>query len=430
MTTLPPITYPDLPITERRDDVLAAIRDHQVVVVAGETGSGKSTQLPKMCLELGRGAEALIGHTQPRRLAARTVAARIAEELGTELGDLVGYTVRFTDQVSDAHPGQAHDRRHPARRAATRPRAAPLRHAHRRRGPRAQPQHRLPPRLPHRAAPPPARPQADRHLGHHRHRALRRPLRRPGRRGVGPHLPGRGPLPAALEDRDQVDAIRAAVDELRREGPGDILVFLSGEREIHDTADRPRPTRRCADTEILPLYARLSAAEQQRAFRPTAAGASCWPPTWPRRRSPCPASATSSTPAPPASPATTAAPRSSACRSRRSARRRRTSGPGRCGRVAPGICIRLYDEEDFDARPEFTEPEILRTNLASVILQMAALRPGRRRVVPVRRPARRPRHPRRRRPAGRARGDAPRPHADQASGGAWPGCPSTPGSGA
>ena len=175
--SVPTITYPDLPVSERRDDLAAAIRDHQVVVVAGETGSGKTTQLPKICLELGRGIRGTIGHTQPRRLAARTVAQRIADELGTPLGDAVGYTVRFTDQVERPHAGQADDRRHPARRDPARPAAAALRHADPRRGARAQPQHRLPARLPARAAAPPPRPQGDRHLGDDRAGALRRALR-------------------------------------------------------------------------------------------------------------------------------------------------------------------------------------------------------------------------------------------------------------
>ncbi len=150
MTETPPadlkITYPaELPVSQRRDDIAAAIRDHQVVIVAGETGSGKTTQLPKICLELGRGkvgeGGGLIGHTQPRRIAARSVAERIASELGTELGDLVGYQVRFTDRTSRQSRVKLDDRRHPARRAAARPPAAQVRHDHHRRGSRAEPQH-------------------------------------------------------------------------------------------------------------------------------------------------------------------------------------------------------------------------------------------------------------------------------------------------
>ena len=292
------ITYPaELPVSQRRDDIAAAIRDHQVVIVAGETGSGKTTQLPKICLELGRGVSGLIGHTQPRRIAARTVAERIAEELGTQLGDAVGYKVRFTDQVGDQTPGQADDRRHPARRDPERPDAAPVRHviideAHERSlnidfilGYLRQ------------LLPAPPRPQGDHHLGDHRPRALRPALRRAAhrraqgcradRRGLRPDVPGRGALPAAGrgaegdEDetattsenvRDQIQAICDAVDELAAEGPGDILVFLSGEREIRDTADALRKLvetkRALLGTEILPLYARLSTAEQHRVFQP------------------------------------------------------------------------------------------------------------------------------------------------------------------
>ena len=190
-----------LPLAARRDDLLAAIRDHQVVIVAGETGSGKSTQLPKLCLELGRGVDGLIGHTQPRRVAARTIAERVAEELGTELGTTVGYTVRFTDTVGEQTLRQGDDRRHPAGRDPARPHAAPLRHAHHRRGPRAQPQHRLPARLPRAAAAAAARPEAHRHVGHHRHATLQRALRRPDGSPApiievsGRTYPGGGALP-------------------------------------------------------------------------------------------------------------------------------------------------------------------------------------------------------------------------------------------
>ena len=202
------IRYPaDLPVVERKDDIAAAIRDHQVVIVAGETGSGKTTQLPKICLELGRGVAGTIGHTQPRRIAARTVAERIAEELGVELGTTVGYQVRFTDQLQRRHPGQGDDRRHPAGRDPARPRPAPLRHPHHRRGPRAQPEHRLHPGLPQAAAAPSSRPQGHHHLGDHRRRTAS-PSTSPARwhpgtggRGLRTHLPGRGPLPAARAAR-------------------------------------------------------------------------------------------------------------------------------------------------------------------------------------------------------------------------------------
>ena len=179
---LPVPTYPEeLPVVARREEIAAAIAANQVVIVCGETGSGKTTQLPKICLELGRGVHGLIGHTQPRRIAARTVAARIAQELKSPLGQAVGYKVRFSDTACRGHLHQADDRRHPAGGDAGRPLPERLRHDHHRRGARAQPQHRFPARLPEAAAAAAARSEAHRHLGHHRCRALLRAFRRRAR---------------------------------------------------------------------------------------------------------------------------------------------------------------------------------------------------------------------------------------------------------
>jgi ATP-dependent helicase HrpA len=430
---VPTVTYPEsLPISERRDEVMAAIRDHPVVVVAGETGSGKSTQLPKMCLDLGRGVRGLIGHTQPRRLAARTVAARIAEELGTEVGDLVGYTVRFTDRVGERTLvklmtdgillaelqrdrllrrydtliiDEAHERslnidfllgyltgllprRPDLKLVVTSATIDTARFAEHFGAPVVEVSGRTyPVEVRYRpsgedgAANGAARDDAD--GPRRRGGATRRGAAANGGVGArvagGAHLRGdgrggvrRGP------DRgtgDQIDSIRAAVDELRREGPGDILVFLSGEREIRDTATALNDAG-LPDTEVLPLYARLSAAEQLRAFRPHAG----------RRIVLATNVAETSITVPGVRYVVDPGVARISRYNRRTKVQRLPIEPvsqasanqraGRCGRVAPGICIRLYREEDFDARPEFTEPEILRTNLASVILQMAALRLG------------------------------------------------------
>jgi ATP-dependent helicase HrpA len=367
------ITYPDLPITERRDDLLAALRDHQVVVVAGETGSGKSTQLPKLCVELGRGVRGQIAHTQPRRLAARTVAARIADELGSEVGDLVGYSVRFTDQVSDQTLIRLMtdglllaelQRDRLLRRYDT----IILDEAHERSL------------------------NIDFLLGYLKDLLPKRPdlkvvitsatidTERFAEHFDAPVVEVSGrTYPVELRyrpvERDQVEAIRGAVGELWREGPGDVLVFLSGERDIRDAATALADDVHDGD-EILPLYARLSAAEQQRAFRAHRG----------RRVVLATNVAETSITVPGVryvvDPGTARISRFN----RRTKVQRLPIEPisrasadqraGRCGRVAPGICIRLYDEDDFENRPEFTEPEILRTNLASVILQMAALRLG------------------------------------------------------
>ncbi|HSD79644.1 MAG TPA: helicase-related protein, partial [Solirubrobacteraceae bacterium] len=268
---VPAIAYPpELPVSSRRDDLLAAIRDHQVVVVAGETGSGKTTQLPKVCLELGRGVRGAIGHTQPRRLAARTVAERIAEELGVPLGGAVGYAVRFQDRSGDDTLVRLltdglllaeiqHDRM--LRRYDT----IIVDEAHERSlnvdfllGYL----HRLLPQRPElkllitSATIDPAR--FSRHFGD-------APVVEVSGRTYPVEVRHRPPD----DDADQADAIGDAVDELLREGPGDVLVFLSGEREIRDTADALRG-RFATGLEVLPLYARLSSAEQQRAFRPHA----------------------------------------------------------------------------------------------------------------------------------------------------------------
>ena len=299
------ITYPpELPVTQRREDIAAAIRDHQVVIVAGETGSGKTTQMPKICLELGRGRRpggGLIGHTQPRRIAARSVAERIAEELGTELGDLVGYQVRFTDRTSKssrvklmtdgillAELQRDRQLRSTTRSSSTRPTSAASTSTSC--------------SATSGGCCPGARPQADHHLGDHRPGAVRRALRRPdGKPAPIIEVSGRTypvevryrPLIERPEEdeegeavvRDQTEAIVDAVRELSAEGPGDILVFLPGEREIRDTAERAARTslrdRARGRAALLAALGRRAAPGLP--VRTPAAG-SCSPPTSPRRR--------------------------------------------------------------------------------------------------------------------------------------------------
>ena len=378
---VPRITYPAaLPVTARRDDIAAAIRDHQVVIVAGETGSGKTTQIPKICLDLGRGVTGMIGHTQPRRLAARTVADRIAEELGTELGDVVGYKVRFTDQVGEntlvklmtdgillAELAGDH--------TLSRYDTLIIDEAHERSlnidfilGYLTQ----LLPRRPDlKVVITSATIDTERFAAHFDAPVVEvsgrsYPVEIRYRPVVDPDDPDSDP------DRDEIEAIGDAVAELQRGGPGDVLVFLPGEREIRDTADG-LAKRNFRNTEILPLYARLSTAEQHRVFAPHPGS---------RIVLATNVAETSLT-----VPGIRYVVDTGLARVSRYSRRLKVQRlpiekvsqasanqrAGRCGRVADGICIRLYAEDDFDARPEFTDPEILRTNLASVILQMIAL---------------------------------------------------------
>jgi len=369
------LTYPEaLPITAQRAALLETLEAHQVVVVAGETGSGKSTQLPKLCLELGRGRERLIGHTQPRRLAARTIAARIAEELDTSVGGLVGYKVRFSDQVSE--------------QTMVKLMTDGILLAELRTDPELQRYDTIIVDEAHERSL-----NIDFLLGYLTNLLPRRPdlkvivtsatidTERFAAHFGAPVVEVSGrtyPVDVRyrpLEDTgagDQVDAVRLAVDELRKEGPGDILVFLSGQREIHDTA-RALVDAGLPDTDILPLYARLSAAEQQRAFRPHRG----------RRTVLATNVAETSITVPGVRYVIDTGTARISRYNRRTKLQRLPIEPvsqasadqraGRCGRVAPGIALRLYSEEDFEARPEFTEPEILRTNLASVILQMAEL---------------------------------------------------------
>ena len=371
---VPAITYPpELPVSARRDDLLAAIGEHQVVVVAGETGSGKTTQLPKLCLELGRGIEGMIAHTQPRRIAARTVAERIASELGVGLGEAVGYSVRFTDRsredtlvrvMTDGLLVAEIQRDRLLRRYDT----VIVDEAHERSL------------------------NIDFLLGHLRRILPERPDLKviitsatidPQRFAAhfGEDVPvvevsGRTyPVEVRYrpveEGADQEEAIGDAVDELVRERAGDVLVFLSGEREIRDAADALRG--RFGDLlDVLPLYARLSTAEQQRVFQP--------------HREQRVVLATNVAETSLTVPGITSVVDPGTARiSRYSARLKVQRLPiepvsqasadqrkGRCGRTSEGVCIRLYAEEDFEERPRFTDPEILRTSLASVILQMAA----------------------------------------------------------
>jgi ATP-dependent helicase HrpA len=380
--SVPELNYPaELPISQRKDDIAAAIRDNQVVIVAGETGSGKTTQLPKICLELGLGVLGQIGHTQPRRLAARTVAERIASELKTELGETVGYKVRFSDQsgqntlvklmtdgillaeiqtdrmlrqydtliIDEAHERslnidfilgylkQLLPRRPDLKVIITSATIDPERFSK------------------HFSDAPIVEVSGRTYPVEVRYRPV-----------VDPDDP------AADQDRDQTQAIGDAVDELIAEGQGDILVFLSGEREIRDTADALNK-QDLRNTEVLPLYARLSSADQHRVFQRHTG----------RRVVLATNVAETSLTVPGIKyvidPGTARISRYShrtkvqrlpiEAVSQASANQRK----GRCGRTSDGICIRLYTEDDFDARPEFTDPEILRTNLASVILQMTSL---------------------------------------------------------
>ena len=372
---VPRISYPEqLPVSQRKDDIAAAIRDHQVVIVAGETGSGKTTQIPKICLELGRGVRGLIGHTQPRRLAARSVAERIAEELGTPLGSAVGYTVRFHDQVGESTLVKLmtdgillaeiqRDRTLSAYDTII------IDEAHERSL------------------------NIDFLLGYLKQLLPRRPdlkvvitsatidpERFAAHFGGAPivEVSGRSfPVevryrPYAEAELDQVQAIVEAVDELADEGPGDVLVFLSGEREIRDTADALKASVPDG-TDILPLFARLSAAEQHRVFAPHQG----------RRIVLATNVAETSLTVPGiryvVDPGTARISRYSQRTKvqrlpiERISQASATQRAGRCGRVDAGVCIRLYDQEDFDSRDEFTDPEVLRTNLASVVLQMTAL---------------------------------------------------------
>ena len=386
---------PELPVVERRDDIAAAIREHQVVIVAGETGSGKTTQLPKICLELGRGIEGTIGHTQPRRIAARSVAERLSEELGVELGTSVGYQVRFTDRstrdplikvMTDGILLAELQRDRDLRRYDT----LIIDEAHERSlnidfilGYLKQ----LLPRRPDlKVIITSATIDVERFAAHFADAGGRpapvvevtgrsfpvevryRPLTRPG-------TPAKEGTPRDVEI-DQVTGVCEAVEELWTEdpggGPADILVFCSGEREIRDVTDALDGMNLPA-TEVLPLYGRLSAAEQHRVF----AGHSG------RRIVVSTNVAETSLTVPGIRYVIDTGTARISRYSQRLKVQRLPIEPisqasanqrsGRCGRLAPGIAIRLYSQEDFEGRPEFTEPEILRTNLASVILQMTSL---------------------------------------------------------
>ncbi|SMX67359.1 ATP-dependent helicase HrpA [Brevibacterium sp. 239c] len=392
------VTYPaNLPVSAAKDEIATAIRDNQVVIVAGETGSGKTTQLPKICLELGLGVNGLIGHTQPRRIAARTVADRIADELGEDLGGTIGYQVRFTAQVADSTRvkvmtdgillselsrdkllrdyeviiiDEAHERslnidfllgslkevmgRRPELKviitsATIDPQSFA---AHFDDAPIIEVAGRTYP-------------------VEVRYRPLVDDYEEDG--DDGPEESGSyetGP-------EEQTEGIIAAFDELSAEEPGDILVFLSGEREIRDTAEaleahvRKRP--RLSNWEVVPLFARLSAGEQQKVFKPHSR---------PRLVLATNVAETSLT-----VPGIKYVIDVGTARISRYSNRTRVQRlpierisqasanqrKGRSGRTSDGICIRLYSQDDFESRPEFTDPEILRTNLASVILQMTDL---------------------------------------------------------
>jgi ATP-dependent helicase HrpA len=375
--SVPEVSYPpQLPVSARHDDLLAAIRDHQVVVVAGETGSGKTTQLPKLCLELGRGVRGTIAHTQPRRLAARTVAQRIADELNVPLGGAVGYAVRFDDRGSQdtllrlVTDGLllAEIRRDPLLRRYD---TVIVDEAHERSlnidfllGCL----HRILPRRPDlKLIITSATIDPERFSAHFDGAPIIEVSGRTFPVEVRYRPPG--------EDEELLDTLADTVEELLAERDGDVLAFFSGEREIRDAAEL-LAGRLGAGVEVLPLYSRLAARDQQKVFGRSRN---------PRSRRVVLATNVAETSV--TVPGIRFVVDTGLARiSRYSARLKVQRLPveeisrasadqrkGRCGRVADGICVRLYSEDDFIARPEFTDPEVLRTNLASVILQMAAL---------------------------------------------------------
>ncbi len=380
----PSILYDEaLPVVARRAEIARAIREHQVIVVCGETGSGKTTQLPKICLELGRGCAGLIGHTQPRRIAARATASRIAQELKSELGRHVGYKIRFTDRSSpDSYIKLMTDGILLAETQGD-PRLAAydtliIDEAHERSL------------------------NIDFLLGYLRQLLPRRPdlkvivtsatldAERFARHCAGPagdapviEVSGRlfpielryRPPPEDARDRDIQDAIVDAVSEAHREGPGDVLVFLPGEREIREAAEALRK-HHPPGLEVLPLFARQSAQEQARVFAPHQG-----------RRV---VLATNVAETSLTVPGIRYVVDTGLARVKRYSHRNKVEQlqvepvaqsaakqrAGRCGRVAAGICFRLYEEEDFAKRPAHTDPEILRSSLAGVILRMKSLHLG------------------------------------------------------
>ena len=371
-----PIVFPEsLPVSQRKAEIEKLLSEHQVIVVAGETGSGKTTQLPKMCLELGLGNLGTIGHTQPRRIAARSVAARIAEELQTELSDLVGYKVRFNDQISDDTQIKLMTdgillAEIQTDRFLNQYSCLIIDEAHERSlnndfilGYLKQ----LLPRRPDlKVIITSATIDVERFSKHFNNAPI---IEVSGRTYP---VEVRYRSVAEEDEQDQLQGILNAVDELQAEGRGDILIFMNGEREIRDTAEALQK-QNLKHTEILPLFARLSAQEQNKIFHPSGlnrivlatnvAETSLTVPGIKYVIDPGTArisrySYRTKVQRLPIEPISQA-----------SANQRK----GRCGRVSEGICIRLYSEEDFNNRPEFTDPEILRTNLASVILQMTAL---------------------------------------------------------
>ncbi|MED5619174.1 ATP-dependent RNA helicase HrpA [Ideonella sp. BN130291] len=386
-TPVPPITFPEsLPVSGKREEITRAIAEHQVVIVCGETGSGKTTQLPKIALAMGRGLGAggsgLIGHTQPRRIAASSVAKRIAEELNSPLGEVVGYKVRFQDRLQ---PGAsvklmtdgillAETQTDPLLKAYD---TLIIDEAHERSL------------------------NIDFLLGYLREVLARRPDLKvivtsatiDAERFANHFASTRGPAPVIMvsgrlfpveqrwrpyeenRDYDLNNAIADAVDELWREGPGDVLVFLPGEREIREAADHLRK-HHPPGVEIVPLFARLSQAEQDKVFEPHSA-----------RRV---VLATNVAETSLTVPGIRYVIDSGMARVKRYSYRNKVEQlqiepvsqaaanqrAGRCGRVSNGICIRLYDEKDFASRPRFTDPEILRSSLAGVILRMKSLHLG------------------------------------------------------
>lgn len=379
---LPTPTFDDsLPVHAKRDEIRAAIATNQVVIICGETGSGKTTQIPKICLELGRGAAGLIGHTQPRRLAARSVAERIAEELGSPIGQAVGYKVRFNDQISrDSSIKLMTDGILLAETQTDRFLNAYdtiiIDEAHERSlnidfllGYLKQ---LLPSRPDLKIIITSATIDADRFSQHFNNA--------PVIEVSGHTFPVEilyRPINTLDEDEAEIeiaDAIVDAADELARLGEGDILVFLAGEREIREAAEALRKSPLRKNDDILPLFARLSAQEQHKIFHPTGS----------QRRI---ILATNVAETSLTVPRIKYVIDTGLARVKRYSARAKVEQlhvekisqaaarqrSGRCGRVAAGVAMRLYAESDFNQRPAFTDPEIIRSNLAAVILRLMAL---------------------------------------------------------